>query len=74
MAKLLKSIRNWHTRANQEEWLIKNGEDLANVADTAGPGSTAYTADLSILAQKDEDGNWQAINGEIPEEEEETEE
>ena len=69
MAKLLKSTRDWHTRANLEEWLIKDAADLANVGDTAGPGSTASTADMSIIARKDEDGNWKAINGEIPEEE-----
>ena len=64
MAVVIKSNRTWAGGKGVEEWLIKDEEDLDNVADTAGPGSKAYTADMKYVVMLDEDGEWQEIKNE----------
>ena len=61
MAVLISSKRDWTMKKGVEEWLITNEADLDNVEDTAGPGSVAYTADLSYMGMMDESGEWQEI-------------
>ena len=66
MAVLLKSNRTWATNKNLDEWLVADGDELYELPETVGPGSIAYTADLSLIAMLDETGTWQAILGTIP--------
>lgn len=41
--------------------LIKNSGATASIPEEAAPGSTAYTADMSYIANKDLDGEWKQI-------------
>ena len=66
MAILIKSDRTWATEKNLDEWLIKTADEIHELPDTTGPGSVAYNAEMSLIAMKDEDGEWQAIVGTIP--------
>ena len=63
MAIILNSERDWATKKNKDEWLIRSSSELDDLPDTVGPGSVAYTADLSFMAIMDEDGTWQEIGG-----------
>lgn len=64
MAVLIKSERNWATNKSVDEWLVQSASELSTLPDTVGPGSVAYTADLSFMGMMDEDGQWQEIGGE----------
>lgn len=44
-----------------DEYMVESADDVANLPTTALPGSIAYTADLSYVAQKDLDGTWASI-------------
>lgn len=53
---------------NHKEWIISSQEDLADPefegnCDDSAPGSLAYTADFSVIAQKDLDGTWKIVGG-----------
>ena len=43
-----------------DEFLISGESDVANLPDSATPGSIAYTANLSSVYIKDIDGTWVA--------------
>lgn len=45
------------------EILIDSSADLANVPTDTAPGSVAYTADMSYIAMKANDGTWKQIGG-----------
>lgn len=61
MAVLIKSNRTWATNKNLDEWLVKDSSELEDLPETVGPGSIAYTADLSYIGMMDEDEEWQEI-------------
>ena len=61
MAVLIHSDGNWATKKNRDEWLISSTDELAELPDTVGPGSVAYTADMSYIGMMDEAGEWQEI-------------
>lgn len=74
MAILINSDRTWTGGKSLDEWLIRNEAELEELPDTVGPGSVAFTADLSYAAMMDEDGEWQEIKaaGDAEEDEETT--
>jgi hypothetical protein len=43
--------------------LIKDSTKTSKIPADAAPGSTAYTADMSYMANKDIDGTWKQIGG-----------
>lgn len=49
--------------ANLNEYLIDNASDIANLPSIAAPGSTAYTADLTIIYMMDNHGVWKKVGG-----------
>ena len=54
-------IEGRHIIPDKKAILIKDAAALADLSTKAGtcaPGSYAYTADLTIIAIRDEDGNW----------------
>ena len=44
-----------------DEFMIESSDDLSNLPSTAAPGSIAYTADMSYVAQKDINNTWATI-------------
>ena len=44
-------------------FIIKNSGVIAKLPEEAAPGSSAYTATMSYMANKDLDGEWKPIGG-----------
>jgi len=43
--------------------LIDSANDTADIPEEASPGSVAYTADMSVMLMKANDGTWKQIGG-----------
>lgn len=50
--------------ANLNEYIIDSVADVANLPVNIAPGSTAYTADLSLIYIMDNHGVWTKVGGE----------
>ncbi len=61
--KIIKSNDGVEEDREKCEILIESQSDLANVPETAAPGSVAYTADMSAIYMKAINGNWTQIGG-----------
>ena len=51
------------TDIGKREILIDAAGDLANIPADTAPGSVAYTADMTLMYMKANDGTWKRIGG-----------
>ena len=45
------------------QYLVDSEDDLIDIPSHVAPGSTAYTADMSHIWQKANDGTWTSMGG-----------
>ena len=61
--KIIESSSGVREDANKVDILLKNAAAISQVPADCAPGSFAYTADFSYIAQKGLDGEWHEIGG-----------
>ena len=63
---MLKLKSRGQSVVSEDEFMITNSDDAANLPADSPPGSFAYTADMSYVVQMAEDGTWTPVISETP--------